>query len=135
LKCSSSHAVANRPITRSCRRGPTALLAKCATTRALCSDAIAPVRGSAHHQLDRRKRAVAPVRVGRLCHGQTLVDRRAEVGVADARVRVRVVNCRERRKERAETRLRLQAVKLGAVRASSCRMSGMPARSVSVCSA
>jgi hypothetical protein len=25
------------------------------------------------------------VRVGRLCHGQTLVDCRAEVGVADAR--------------------------------------------------
>jgi hypothetical protein len=48
LKCSISHAVANRPITRSCRSGPTALLAKCATTRALCSDAIAPARGSAY---------------------------------------------------------------------------------------
>jgi hypothetical protein len=55
------------------------------------------------------------VRVGRLRHGQTLVDRRAEIGVADARVRARVAKCRERRKERAETRLRL---KLGAVRAN-----------------
>jgi hypothetical protein len=49
LKCSSSHAVSNRPITRTCRSGPTALLAKCATTRALCSAAIAPI----HHQHDR----------------------------------------------------------------------------------
>jgi hypothetical protein len=48
LKCSSSHAVANRPITRTCRSGPTALLAKCATTRALCSAAIVPARGSAY---------------------------------------------------------------------------------------
>jgi hypothetical protein len=86
--------------------------------RALLRRDRAGARQRVHHQHDRRQHAVAPVRVGRLRHGQTLVDRRAEIGVADARVRVRVAKCRERRKERAETRLRLQAVKLGAVRAN-----------------
>jgi hypothetical protein len=74
--------------------------------RALLRRDRADTRQRVHHQHDRRQHAVAPVRVGRLRHGQTLVDRRAEIGVADARVRVRVVKCRERRKERAETRLR-----------------------------
>jgi hypothetical protein len=82
--------------------------------RALLRRDRAGARQRVHHQHDRRQHAVAPVRVGRLRHGQTLVDRRAEIGVADARVRAQVVKCRERRKERAETRLRL---KLGAVRA------------------
>jgi hypothetical protein len=64
---------------------------------------------------------------------------------ADARVRVRVVKCRERRKERTETRLRPASGQTWrrACKPSSCScrrcvgsmMSGMPASSVSVCSA